>query len=208
MAGPAGPALQLGPAARVASPAVRDALAGVVAGRRARPVDRRGAFQETWRESQPAPAPAGTVFVQDNASLSAAGVVRGLHAQWPSPQGKLLSVLTGRLWDVAVDIRRGSPAFGCWVAAELDAAQGDQLWIPAGFAHGFQALTDGALLAYKVTALWAPGTELAVRWDDPALAIPWPLAAAIVSDRDAAAPRLDELAPDRLPPFATLPPSP
>jgi dTDP-4-dehydrorhamnose 3,5-epimerase len=208
VAGLAAPELVFGPDARTGSPAVRDALAVVVPGRRARPVDRRGAFQETWRESQPAPAPAGTDFVQDNASLSSAGVVRGLHAQWPSAQGKLLTVLSGRVWDVAVDIRRGSPAFGCWVAAELDAERGDQLWIPAGFAHGFQALTDGALLVYKVTALWAPGTELAVRWDDPALAIPWPIGDAIVSDRDAAAPPLAGIAPDRLPPHAMLPPSP
>lgn len=201
------PALHVGPVGQVASPAVRAALGVVLAGRRARPTDRRGAFQETWRADRPTPAPEGTAFVQDNASLSGVGVVRGLHAQWPSPQGKLLSILAGRIWDVAVDIRRGSPAFGCWVAAELDAEQGDQLWIPVGFAHGFQALTDGALLAYKVTALWAPGTELAVRWDDPALAIPWPIAAAIVSDRDAAAPRLAELAPDRLPPHDPLPSS-
>ncbi len=192
-------ALTPGPAPRTGDPAVRAALAGVVASRRPRPRDERGAFMELWRHDVMMPAPEGTVFVQDNASWSARGVVRGLHAQWPAEQGKLITVLAGRVFDVAVDIRPWSPAFGCWVAATLDAEAGDQLWVPPGFAHGFQALEDGTLLTYKVTAPWTPADELAVRWDDPALGVPWPIDSALLSPRDAAAPRLAALSPDRLP---------
>jgi dTDP-4-dehydrorhamnose 3,5-epimerase len=191
--------LVIGPAARTEAPPVRAALGAVLGARRPRPRDDRGAFMELWRHDVPAPAPDGTVFVQDNASWSARGVVRGLHAQWPAEQGKLITVLAGRVFDVAVDIRPWSPAFGCWVAATLDAAAGDQLWVPPGFAHGFQALDDGTLLAYKVTAPYTPADEVAVRWDDPALGVPWPLAPALLSPRDAAAPRLAALSPDRLP---------
>ena len=162
--------------------------------------DDRGWFLESWSQSRldaalavlglPAPRP----FVQDNHSCSAAGVLRGLHYQLPPhPQGKLVRVVRGAAWDVAVDIRRGSPTFGRWAAALLTADNHRQLWIPEGFAHGFLALQDDTHFLYKTTDLYARDCERALRWDDPALGIRWPVpggAAPRLAAKDAAAPVL------------------
>jgi dTDP-4-dehydrorhamnose 3,5-epimerase len=131
-------------------------------------------------------------FVQDNLSHSRRGVVRGLHYQWQHPQGKLVSVVRGAIWDVAVDLRRASPTFGHWWAIRLDDRTHTQFWLPAGFAHGFQALEDDTLVLYKVTDFWQPGDERTLAWDDPQLAIAWPLADAIVSAKDRQGRRFSE----------------
>jgi dTDP-4-dehydrorhamnose 3,5-epimerase len=165
--------------------------------------DDRGSFLEIWRDSEYRAHDIGP-FVQDNASMSSRGVVRGLHFQEPHGQGKLITVLHGRVFDVAVDVRFGSPTFRRWISAELSAENCWQLYIPPGFAHGFQALTDDVIFSYKCTQYYAPKAEWTVRWDDPALGIPWPLAA-IVAQRDAAAPLLEELLPECLPRFRGVP---
>ncbi len=157
--------------------------------------DARGAFFEVWKE--PAYREAGIVgpFVQDNVSHSIRGTLRGLHFQHPTAQGKLVQVLAGKVFDVAVDVRRGSPTFGRSVAAILDAERHEQLWIPAGFAHGFLVISERATFFYKCSALYSPAHERAVRWDDPALGIAWPLPDGkppLLSGKDAAAPTLAE----------------
>ena len=153
--------------------------------------DDRGAFFESFNATRFREATGLDVdFVQDNHSISKKGVVRGLHYQLaPHAQGKLVRVVTGRVWDVAVDIRPGSPSFGKWAGVELSAENRKQFWIPAGFAHGFVALEDDTQFLYKTTALWHGASERAIRWDDAALAIDWPMpGAAIVSGKDAVAP--------------------
>jgi dTDP-4-dehydrorhamnose 3,5-epimerase len=155
--------------------------------------DARGAFFEGFNLKRFAAA-AGRepAFVQDNQSVSRRGVVRGLHYQVePAPQGKLVRVLAGAIFDVAVDIRRSSPNFGRWVAEVLSAENRKQLWIPEGFAHGFMALREGTEVLYKTTDYYAPTAERSIRWDDPDLRIAWPAdAAPLLSDKDAAAPLL------------------
>ena len=165
--------------------------------------DARGAFLETWSAERFAACGIDATFAQDNLSTSARGVVRGLHAQHPDDQAKLVTVAHGAVFDVAVDARRGSPTFGRWVGLELTAGDGRQLWIPVGFAHGFLALEDDTRVLYKATAPYRPGAELAIRWDDPDVGIDWPLdaLAPIVSPRDAAAPRLRDVPGERLPPW-------
>ncbi len=163
--------------------------------------DHRGSFRELWRAGGYAEAGIGPVFVQDNVSVSRRGVVRGLHFQQPNGQGKLVSVLHGTVYDVAVDVRAGSPTFGRWVAAEISAENARQLWIPPGFAHGFVALEEGTVFHYRCTDYYAPGAEGTVRWDDPALGIPWPVGAPTLNSKDAEAPLLDEFDPARLPPY-------
>jgi len=163
--------------------------------------DARGAFVETWQFERYREAVTPLAFVQDNVSVSRRGVVRGLHFQHPHGQGKLIGVLAGAAWDVAVDVRRGSPTFGRWVAEELTEANRRQLWIPAGFAHGFQALSDGVVFHYKCTDTYHPECERTVLWSDPALAIPWPVADAVVAAKDAAAPLLADLPPEHLPSY-------
>ena len=125
-------------------------------------------------------------FVQSNVSRSARGVLRGLHYQWPHPQGKLVSVLEGEVYDVAVDIRRGSPTFGQWVAAVLSADNHRHFWIPEGFAHGFCVLSECATFTYQCTALYDPQADAGIRWNDAALAIDWPVSEPLLSDKDAA----------------------
>ena len=149
--------------------------------------DPRGYFLETFHAERYASAGIPGPFVQDNLSFSRRGVLRGLHYQWPNPQGKLVCVLQGAIFDVAVDIRRQSPTFGRWVGIDLTDADHRQLWIPPGFAHGFCVLSDTALVSYKCTALYAPDCERAIRWDDPDLAIDWPVTAPELSAKDAAA---------------------
>ena len=163
--------------------------------------DARGDFRELYRVERYRAAGLDAAFVQDNLSRSRRGVLRGLHLQYPDPQGKLVTVVDGAVRDVAVDVRRGSPTFGRWAAIELTAENALQLWIPPGFAHGFVVLSETASLAYKCTAAYSADDELAVRWDDPALGIDWRVAAPVLSAKDAAAPTLAEIAPERLPPY-------
>lgn len=161
--------------------------------------DDRGRFFELFRDERYA-APLGDVrFVQDNVSASKQGVVRGLHYQYPTAIGKLVTAVVGRVFDVAVDIRRGSPSFGKWFGVELSAEAPRQLWIPEGFAHGFQALTDGAVVVYKCTALYVPAQDRAIHWEDPSIGIGWPLPVSTVSPRDAAAPKLADVPMGSLP---------
>jgi dTDP-4-dehydrorhamnose 3,5-epimerase len=152
--------------------------------------DARGFFLETFHAARYAEAGLSLPFVQDNWSRSARGILRGLHFQEPNPQGKLVSVVSGAVWDVAVDIRRGSPTFGRHVGVELSADNKRQLWVPPGFAHGFCVLSDVADFVYKCTALYAPEHDRGIRWNDPDLAIPWPLEAPLLSAKDASAPLL------------------
>jgi len=162
--------------------------------------DERGSFRETWHAERYLDV-TRLPFVQDNVSVSRSGVLRGLHLQQPHAQGKLVTVLAGAAYDVAVDVRRGSPTFGRWVAEGLSQENGRQLWIPAGFAHGFQALTDGTILSYKCTDVYHPECERTVLWSDSALAIPWPIARAIVAPKDVGAPTLDRIPAEHLPAF-------
>ena len=167
--------------------------------------DARGWFFEAWHAERYAAHGVGEAFVQDNVSYSTRGVLRGLHLQHPHDQAKLVSVLRGAVLDVVVDVRRGSPGFGRWVAVELSSTNNHQLYVPRGFAHGFLVLSDDALLSYKASAVYDPASELAIRWDDPAIGIDWALAGPpTLSARDAAAPTLAELPPERLPCYAGL----
>jgi dTDP-4-dehydrorhamnose 3,5-epimerase len=162
--------------------------------------DDRGWFMESFNAArfdaalQALGLPAAPAFVQDNHSCSRAGVLRGLHYQLPPhAQGKLVRVVQGRVWDVAVDLRRSSPQFGRWAGIELSAANRRQLWIPPGFAHGFLALEDDTQFLYKTTDVYARECERAIRWDDPGLAIAWPLAGGPplrLAPKDAEAPPL------------------
>ena len=163
--------------------------------------DDRGWFFESWNRERYARHGIGPDFVQSNLSRSARGVLRGLHYQWPNPQGKLVSVLEGEVYDVAVDIRRGSPNFGQWTAVHLSAENGRQFWIPEGFAHGFVALSEFAQFAYLCTAAYDAAADANVAWNDPDIAIDWPVAEPSVSNKDAAAPRLADVAADRLPDY-------
>ena len=163
--------------------------------------DARGSFFESWNQQAYAEAGLDLRFVQGNVSTSQRGVLRGLHYQWPNPQGKLVSVLEGEVYDVAVDIRRGSPHFGRWTAAILSADNHRQLWIPEGFAHGFATLSDHAVFVYQCTAFYDRAADAGIRWNDARLAIDWPLAEPLLSDKDAIAPFLDDVAAERLPEF-------
>ena len=151
--------------------------------------DERGYFSETFNAARMKEIGIPGPFVQDNHSLSRArGVVRGLHCQLsPHPQGKLVRCPRGSIWDVGVDIRAGSPTFGQWVGATLSEENGSQLWIPTGFLHGFCTLSENAEVQYKCTDYWDRDSERSVRWDDPLLAIDWPVAPkdAILSAKDA-----------------------
>lgn len=163
--------------------------------------DDRGYFLETYQERKYREGGVPDRFVQDNQSRSGRGSLRGLHAQLEPPQGKLVRAISGRIFDVAVDIRRGSPSFGRFVAAELSGDDFRQIWIPPGFAHGFCVLSDEAVVEYKTTAFYRPEGEIAIAWNDPAIAVPWPVAEPILSERDRGAPPLSELG-DRLPAYA------
>jgi dTDP-4-dehydrorhamnose 3,5-epimerase len=163
--------------------------------------DERGFFFESWNRERYAANGLDMQFVQGNVSRSSQGVLRGLHYQWPNPQGKLVSVLEGEVWDVAVDIRRGSPTFGLWTAAVLSADNKRQFWIPEGFAHGFVALSEHALFTYLCTAPYDREADAAVRWDDTTLAIDWPVAEPSLSPKDAQAPLLADIPESRLPAY-------
>lgn len=147
--------------------------------------DERGFFLETFNAGQVAGTALAVEFVQDNHSRSAAGVVRGLHYQLENPQGKLVHVARGRIFDVAVDIRRGSPSFGRWTGVELNDENLLSLWIPAGFAHGFCVLSDIADVIYKCTAVYDQSDDRGVAWNDPSIGIEWPGSGHVVSEKDA-----------------------
>lgn len=164
--------------------------------------DQRGYFLETWAQARYAEHGLPATFVQDNLSKSRQGVLRGLHLQHPQGQGKLVSVQLGAVYDVAVDVRVGSPSFGKWFAQELSEENHRQMYIPPGFAHGFCVLSEVALFAYKCTQPYAPQAELGVRYDDPDLGIEWPITDPQVSARDREHPRLREMAAAKLPRFA------
>jgi dTDP-4-dehydrorhamnose 3,5-epimerase len=154
--------------------------------------DSRGFFSETFRADQFKALGLPTEFVQDNHSRSAKGVVRGLHFQWTPPMGKLMRVTAGSAFLVAVDIRKGSPTLGKWVGIEASAENRRQVWAPAGFARGFCALSDGTDIQYKCTGIYNNKAESAIRWNDPAIGIQWPLVDVSVSDKDRNAATLAE----------------
>lgn len=171
--------------------------------------DARGHFVETWNAARYRDVGIDFDFAQDNVSMSHRGVLRGMHAQHPDGQGKLMTVLQGRVFDVAVDVRVGSPRYGQWVGAVLDGESKAQLWVPPGFLHGFLSLEDHTIFSYKCTALYNLAAEFSVRWNDPALGIAWPgmneTSPFLVADKDANAPLLAEVAPERLPQFERAP---
>ncbi|MFN7191523.1 MAG: dTDP-4-dehydrorhamnose 3,5-epimerase [Rhodospirillales bacterium] len=148
--------------------------------------DARGLFLETWNQARYEAAGIAGPFVQDNLSRSRQYTLRGLHYQKPNAQGKLVSVVAGAVWDVAVDLRRSSPSFGKWFGVELSAENRRQLWVPGGFAHGFAVLSDSADFAYKVSGPYSPKDEHVLRFDDPALGIDWriPHGQALLAERD------------------------
>lgn len=160
--------------------------------------DQRGFFVESWNRDRYRDAGLTADFVQDNFSLSRRGTLRGMHAQNPRPQGKLVSVWQGEVWDVVVDLRRQSPTFGRWLGVTLSAENKRQFWVPPGFAHGFVVMSDTALFHYKCTDTYAPQDEIGFRFDDPAVGIAWPVEKPILSARDSQAPLLRDLPADRL----------
>ncbi len=161
--------------------------------------DTRGHFLEAYQETRYAEAGIHGPFVQDNLVKSERHVLRGLHLQNPHGQGKLVQALEGEIFDAAVDVRWGSPTFGKWFGAILTAADHRQIYVPPEFAHGYVVVSYGALVSYKTTDFYTPEAELAVAWDDPEIAIDWPIANPVLSERDAAAPRLSEIPQARLP---------
>jgi dTDP-4-dehydrorhamnose 3,5-epimerase len=163
--------------------------------------DSRGVFYESWNKARWAQHGLDLEFVQSNVSMSERGVLRGLHYQWPQAQGKLVSVLEGEVYDVAVDIRRGSPTFGRSAAVMLSAGNKRQFWIPEGFAHGFVVVSERAVFHYLCTAAYSPVDDAGIRWNDGRLAIDWPVSAPLLSDKDAKLPFLDDIADQRLPEF-------
>ena len=178
---------------------IETALPGCVAIEPAVFSDARGFFFETWNAERFGALGLPTRFTQSNVSCSSKGVLRGLHYQWPRPQGKLVSVLEGEVYDVAVDIRRGSPTFGKWDAVLLSAENRRQLWIPEGFAHGFAVLSERAVFSYLCTDSYVKESDAAVRWNDAEIAVDWPISAPVLSAKDEAAPFLRDIAEDRLP---------
>ena len=162
--------------------------------------DARGFFLETYHREKYAAAGIHASFVQDNHSHSTRGTLRGLHAQCRRPQGKLVRAVRGRMFDVAVDIRVGSPCFGRWTGAMLSGDNFRQLYIPPGFAHGFCVLSEEVDVEYKCTDVYAPEDEITIAWDDPAIGIAWPVTVPVLSEKDRSAPQLSTLR-DWLPPF-------
>ncbi|MGD9763890.1 MAG: dTDP-4-dehydrorhamnose 3,5-epimerase [Candidatus Binatia bacterium] len=162
--------------------------------------DARGLLVESYHEARYRDAGIAARFVQDTHTRSGPRTLRGLHVQLGAPLGKLVRCVQGAVFDVAVDVRRGSPAFGQWVGIELSADHLHQIWVPPGFLHGFYVTAAPAAVEYKSTAPWDPDLEIAVRWDDPGLGIAWPDRTPVLSAKDAAAPLLHELG-DRLPPY-------
>ena len=163
--------------------------------------DARGFFYESYNKASYREAGINAEFIQSNVSRSARGVLRGLHYQWPNPQGKLVSVLEGEVYDVAVDIRHGSPTFGQSIGVMLTAENHRHFWIPEGFAHGFCVLSEFATFTYQCTALYDRAADAGIRWNDADLGIDWPLSEPLLSDKDTRAPLLKDVAIHRLPVF-------
>ena len=161
--------------------------------------DSRGFFMETFHREKYAAKGLDHPFVQDNLSYSTHGTLRGLHYQYPNAQAKLVQALKGEVYDVAVDIRQGSPYFGKWVGAVLSEENQQQLYVPPGFAHGFCTLSEQADFLYKCTDLYAPGDEYGIAWDDPDIAIEWPEIDCLLSEKDLGNPKLSES--DHLPEY-------
>jgi len=159
--------------------------------------DARGYFLETWSRERYHALGIGCDFVQDNLSRSSRGVLRGMHMQNPYTQAKLVSVPQGEVFDVAVDVRVGSPRFGKWVGVTLSSENKRQLFIPAGFAHGFCVVSDDVLFSYKCSDSYHPETEVGFRWNDPDVGIAWPIEAPSLSKKDAAYPRLADIPRER-----------
>jgi len=162
--------------------------------------DQRGWFLETYHVQKYQEGGIPLPFVQDNCSSSVRGTLRGLHLQTIRPQGKLIRVIRGEIFDVAVDTRKGSPTFASWVGVGLSGQDFKQLYIPPGFAHGFCVLSDVAEVEYKCTDLYAPGGEVTIRWDDPGIGIQWPIQSPVLSAKDAAGKTLADLR-DQLPEY-------
>ena len=162
--------------------------------------DERGWLSESWHAERYGALGLPTTFAQDNLVLSEPGVLRGLHLQHPTSQGKLVQVLEGEVLDVSVDLRVGSPTFGRWTAVSLSASPARQVWVPPGCAHGYAVVGAArALVHYRCSAPYRPREEIVLSWDDPTLAIPWPLTTPSLSPKDAAGERLAEIDPARLP---------
>ncbi|QUV99399.1 dTDP-4-dehydrorhamnose 3,5-epimerase [Chloracidobacterium sp. MS 40/45] len=157
--------------------------------------DERGFFLETYHASRFAQAGLEVTFVQDNHSRSVQGTLRGLHAQWRRPQGKLVRVIAGEIFDVVVDIRLDSPTFGRWLGVRLSAENFRQLYVPPGFVHGFRVVSDVAEVLYKCTALYDPGDEIGVVWNDPEIGIDWGIESPLLSEKDRRLPTLRALVP-------------
>ncbi|SDF71696.1 dTDP-4-dehydrorhamnose 3,5-epimerase [Sporolituus thermophilus] len=160
--------------------------------------DSRGYFLETWNAARYKQYGLPEKFVQDNLSFSRRGVLRGLHFQNPNPQGKLVYVIQGEVFDVAVDIRPGSPTFGQWVGVTLSSDNKRQLYIPEGFAHGFCVMSEAALFAYKCTDFYNPKAEGGIIWNDPDIGIEWPVQEPVLNEKDKACPHLRDIPPERL----------
>lgn len=156
--------------------------------------DVRGFFLETYHVEKYAAGGISDLFVQDNHSRSAGGTIRGLHLQFGRPQGKLIRVIEGEIFDVAVDVRRGSPTFGKWVGVTLSASNFKQCYVPKGFAHGFAVTSDVAQVEYKCTDVYDASSEIGVAWDDPDIGITWPVTNPVLSERDKRHPRLAAIA--------------
>lgn len=174
-------------------------LAGVLIIEPKKYFDARGFFVETYNKERYFASGFDIEFVQDNLSFSSKGVLRGLHYQNPYAQGKLVYVLQGEVWDIAVDVRRGSPQFGQWTAVSLSFDNQKQLYIPPGFAHGFCVLSETALFGYKCTEFYHQETEVGFRWDDPLINVHWPLDEPVLSERDLRLPFLKDIPKERLP---------
>ncbi len=161
--------------------------------------DERGFFKETWNQPIYAECGISETFVQDNLSKSSKGVLRGLHYQNPNPQGKLVYVIEGEIYDVVADIRVGSPTYGQWVSVELTDKNHKQLYVPPGFAHGFCVLSDTAIITYKCTTAYDAEADAGIAWNDPDLNVDWPVVTPSLSDKDIKAPLLSNIDPLELP---------
>lgn len=167
--------------------------------------DKRGFFMETYHQERYRNSGISQAFVQDNLSSSVKGTLRGLHYQIDQPQAKLVQVVSGEIYDVAVDIRKNSPTFGKWTGVHLSSETKRQLFIPEGFAHGFCVLSETALFLYKCSDLYAPGDEGGILWSDPAIGIEWPVTNPIISEKDNRLPCLSEIQLHRLPRVEVMP---
>jgi dTDP-4-dehydrorhamnose 3,5-epimerase len=180
---------------------IETSLPGVVIIEPAVFVDERGSFMETWHQDRYSDAGLPSRFVQDNMSISKKGVLRGLHYQQPHAQGKLVSVLQGEVFDVAVDVRLGSPSFGRWLGVTLSSENSRQLYVPEGFAHGFLVLSKSAVFHYKCTDYYNPQAERGIIWNDPDINIKWPDVKPILSKKDLYSPRLKDVETSKLPEY-------